>query len=216
VARINQARLAECTTEHRTYRSTDEGPNWKMLNDDDAPKHLELAKGCPVIITKNHPNDSDLPNGRQCIVREFGPDYVEVTLNTGGNDVVTRRIYPMAFQVVDPLYRVQCKRTQIPLRPAYAITIHKSQGMTLQKVDMDLASVFAPGQAYVALSRGCSLDSIRVKGLSRRNIIVDPSVVAFENGIPSVQEYRAQCRKRKAQSAPSPPNTGRTKTTQSN
>lgn len=70
-------------------------------------------------------------------------------------------------------------RTQYPLRLAYAITIHKCQGMTLSKVEMSLKSVFEHGQAYVALSRASTPQGLRVISWAPHVIKANPKVVAF-------------------------------------
>ena len=72
----------------------------------------------------------------------------------------------------------QFRFLQFPLAPAWAITIHKAQGMTLEAVEVDLGrGAFAPGQTYVALSRATSLAGLRLtRPLSPRDVQVDPTI----------------------------------------
>jgi len=70
-------------------------------------------------------------------------------------------------------------RTQIPLVAGYAITVHKSQGMTLDRVIVDLSNAFEASQVYVALSRARSLSGLRVLGLPKKSLHADAAVKWF-------------------------------------
>ena len=70
--------------------------------------------------------------------------------------------------------------SQVPLRCAWAITIHKSQGMTLDRAVMDLRRTFAPGMGYVALSRVEGLDGLFLEGISERAFLVSPRAVELD------------------------------------
>lgn len=69
---------------------------------------------------------------------------------------------------------------QIPLRLAWAITVHKSQGMTLDTAVMNLLDAFVPGQGYVALSRVRSLDGLILRGFNSMSLEVDPRVREYD------------------------------------
>ncbi|CZR68706.1 related to 5`-3` DNA helicase [Phialocephala subalpina] len=73
----------------------------------------------------------------------------------------------------------RASRTQFPLALAWALSIHKSQGMTLDYVEVSSRYLFESGQLYVALSRATSLEGLTVTGFSRKQIGVDPEVVKF-------------------------------------
>lgn len=70
-------------------------------------------------------------------------------------------------------------RIQIPLKLCWAVTVHKSQGLTLDKANLNLSRVFAPGQAYVALSRVKSLEGLELKGFSQKSVFACPKVLKY-------------------------------------
>eukprot|EP01029_Cantina_marsupialis_P007652 TRINITY_DN1861_c0_g2_i1.p1 TRINITY_DN1861_c0_g2~~TRINITY_DN1861_c0_g2_i1.p1 ORF type:complete len:371 (-),score=106.70 TRINITY_DN1861_c0_g2_i1:113-1132(-) len=79
-------------------------------------------------------------------------------------------------------------RKQIPLKLAWALTIHKAQGMTLRRVNCDLRGVFETGQAYVAVSRAASLEGLRVIGLTMKAANVNHEVINFYNRLSNAFE----------------------------
>jgi ATP-dependent DNA helicase PIF1 len=105
----------------------------------------------------------------------------------------------------DPSPKVVC-RTQIPLALAWALTIHKSQGMTLEYLEVSSKDIFERGQLYVALSRGTSLEGTTLTGYTREQLPVDSDVVEFyENTKWEVLESKVSITQDKSKSwAPSP------------
>ncbi len=73
--------------------------------------------------------------------------------------------------------------SQVPLRLAWAITIHKSQGMSLDSAEIDLSNTFAYGMGYVALSRVKTLEGVRLVGFNRDSLSVDPEVLSFDKNL---------------------------------
>jgi ATP-dependent DNA helicase PIF1 len=87
---------------------------------------------------------------------------------------------------------VKAKLTQIPLRLAWAITIHKSQGMTLDAAEIDLGKSFITGLGYVALSRVRSLDGIRLRSINRTALTVNEEVIEIDKKLRADSESTAQ------------------------
>lgn len=95
---------------------------------------------------------------------------------------------PEEWKVELPNGEVQAKRSQLPLILAWALSIHKAQGQTLERVTVNLSKVFEKGQAYVALSRATSQAGLRVIGFDRHKVMAHPKVVEFYNKLSSAED----------------------------
>ncbi|KAJ5677739.1 ATP-dependent DNA helicase PIF1 [Penicillium maclennaniae] len=95
---------------------------------------------------------------------------------------------PEAWKIELPNGEVQAQRQQVPLILAWALSIHKAQGQTLQRVKVDLGRVFEKGQAYVALSRATSQAGLQVTRFEPRKVMVHPRVVDFYNNLVSITQ----------------------------
>ena len=144
---------------------------------------IKLKKGAVVMCLANLDTESGICNGSQGVIVDFAT-------NTGGQKIpivkflngITMRIQPKIYQHDDyPKFGVE----QIPLRLAWAFTIHKSQGVTLQIAEMDIGSrVFECGQTYVALSRVKNLEGLYLSSFDPKKIKTNPLVSAFYEKIP--------------------------------
>ena len=127
-------------------------------------------------------------NGTLGIISGLSPTMVKVTINGTDFEIspTTFNKYKCEYDRENKTlkYIVEASVSQFPLILAYAITIHKSQGMTYQQIACNLESCFAPGQAYVALSRCANYDKLYLtKKIDASSIITDNVVVNFYKDI---------------------------------
>ncbi|PTB50175.1 hypothetical protein M431DRAFT_95721 [Trichoderma harzianum CBS 226.95] len=99
---------------------------------------------------------------------------------------------PEEWKVELPNGEVQAKRVQLPLILAWALSIHKAQGQTLERVTVNLGRVFEKGQAYVALSRATSQEGLRVLGFDKNKVMAHPRVITFYRQLYSAEEAAAK------------------------
>lgn len=143
-----------------------------------APSALELKQGCRVMLLKNLNFNKGLINGATGTVLELKKDeneeYILVQFDNGVEEAVAKHTFE-AYRDGD----VVVSREQYPLRLAYGITIHKSQGMTLDKLIVDCNRIFECGQVYVALSRIKSLDGLYLKAFNPKKVLANEKVIEF-------------------------------------
>lgn len=180
VDEINERELTRLDTEEYTFEMTSRGPKklvGTLKNGCLAPEALRLKVGAAVMFVKNDPKGAFV-NGTlgRVVDIEHGMPVVEC------NDKSKVTAEPMSWKFEDG-GDVRAEVTQVPLRLAWAITVHKSQGMTLDAAEMDLSKTFVPGQGYVALSRVKGLKSIFLKGLNDQALEVDPRVAFADKAL---------------------------------
>ncbi len=180
VDRINFAKMAELQADSCEYEMTTTGSATnveKLKKSCLAPEKLELKIGALVMALKNDPNGK-FANGSIGKVVKFDDENDDpiVKFNHSAAEI---KVEPSSWELTDGDKKL-ATLTQIPLRPAYAITVHKSQGMTLDAARINLKNVFEPGMGYVALSRVRGLDSLSISGLSSQAFFVHPEVLAMD------------------------------------
>lgn len=176
---INAARLAALPGDVSAYSSKTEGQFDPRLFPTEDP--LILKPGARVMMIRNDPNGRWV-NGTMGVVAELEKDAVRVRV---GEDV--HRVEPAAWERYSYNYDAAKKSIdksvvgafkQLPLRLAWAMTVHKSQGLTLDKVYIDFSrGMFAHGQAYVALSRARTMEGLKLsRPLRPRDLVIDPRI----------------------------------------
>ena len=175
---INARQLAGLPGSISTFCARDSGNTDILQTSCNAPRKLELKIGAQVMLTRNLNARQQLVNGARGIVEKFTKcgkpvvkfanghemdvDFERFSIHVGGLEVATRQ--------------------QIPLALAWAVTVHKSQGLTLDRVELSLERAFEPGMAYVALSRARSMEGLRIVGsVASAALQADPKVLQFYN-----------------------------------
>ncbi len=177
--RINQARLQGLPTPERAYAAKVEGQFDQRLFPAEEP--LVLKIGARVMLTRNDPQGRWV-NGSLGEIEGFEDKGARVRIEDNVYLIEQAKWERNAY-AFDAAAQALTKTTagsftQLPLRLAWAMTIHKAQGLTLDKVYLDLARrLFAHGQAYVALSRARSLEGLELsRPLTPGDIISDPRI----------------------------------------
>jgi hypothetical protein len=137
-----------------------------------SPEVLELKEGAAVMFTKNSPQGKFV-NGTLGVVTGWGVDGLPLVKTKDGSRITTE---PMEWNLEEQ-GKVKASVAQIPLRLAYAMTVHKSQGMSMDAAIMDLSKAFEYGQGYVALSRVRRLSGVYLTGLNQRALEVHPEIL---------------------------------------
>lgn len=184
VDKINNEKLDKIDGDEIIYKAVDKGIFHTLLKDCMASEILKLKIGAQVMLIKNLDVERKLVNGSKGIIDRFKNGLPIVKFYNIG---IKKRIDYDIWTVMSGDIKL-AERTQIPLKLAYAFTIHKSQGMQIDKIDIRLDNVFESGQAYVALSRCPSLNGITITGkIYNSKIISDKKVINYYNKIKVLQ-----------------------------
>ncbi|EDW75620.1 uncharacterized protein Dwil_GK23961 [Drosophila willistoni] len=173
---INETKLENLSGDKVLFRAedSDAGMTKQLDQQIQAPSQLYLKVNAQVMLLKNINIANGLVNGARGVVvriekglpvvrfknnQEYACKHEKWIIKTATGGLITRR--------------------QVPLKLAWAFSIHKSQGLTLDCVEMSLSKVFEAGQAYVALSRAKSLQSVRILDFDAKQVWANPQVLQF-------------------------------------
>lgn len=182
--RINTLRLFEIKSQEYKYTAKKEGKfeRWKSGFPND--EILSFKKGAQIMMVRNDMNRRWV-NGSIGVITSLSQNYIEVLI-----DEEIYEVEPSEWELIEYNYdpkknkveeNVVGKFTQYPLKLAWAITIHKSQGKTFEQVYIDLGrGAFAHGQLYVALSRCTTFEGVHLKHkVKPDDLIIDERVLDF-------------------------------------
>jgi len=172
----NSEKLRSLKSTGRTFKMSGQGGRplvENLIRNCLSPEVLELKEEAMVMCTKNN-FEKGYVNGT--LGRVIGFDQKEGWPLVRLTDGRTLKMESVSWEVVED-GRVRASIDQVPLRLAWAITVHKSQGMSLDAAEIDLSRAFVYGQGYVALSRVRSLKGLKLSGMNPNALAVDPRVI---------------------------------------
>jgi ATP-dependent exoDNAse (exonuclease V) alpha subunit len=185
---INQKHLAALTNESKKYTMQTSGAAAKIEQLQKsvlAPEQLELKTGAEVMFVAND-FAKGFVNGSRGRVVDFvdGLPLVELA---NGREI---KVEPHSWTLEED-GRKRAEVAQLPLRLAWAITIHKSQGMSLDAAEIDLSRSFTPGMGYVALSRVRSMGGVYLTGINQMALAMHPLIFEFDADLREASEALA-------------------------
>lgn len=181
---VNEEELTEIDGTEFTYDMSSKGKKplvEALMRSCLAPEKLHLKVGARVMCVKNN-FEAGYVNGTLGVVLScgYGVDPVIHTAPTPDYPNGRRIIIDRAEWTIEDDGKVLAAINQYPLRLAWAITVHKSQGMSLDAVEVDLSKSFEPGMGYVALSRVRTLKGLHILGMNERALTVHPEVLQYD------------------------------------
>jgi len=149
--------------------------NWiKTL---DIPLSVDICINAQIIVTTNINQDLGIINGTRGIVTQL--NHNSIVIKTINNDLINISYHKTTYQEDNLMYF-----SYMPIKLAYALSIHKSQGATLDAIEINIGKdIFAAGQAYTALSRTRSLNNVIIKDVLINSFIIKDEVLEFYSNI---------------------------------
>ena len=183
IDRINSDELAKINSTPHTFEYKSEGSAKnieKIFKSSLVLEELTLKKDAVVMFIKNN-HEKGYINGTTGVVIDFDKQTNLPIIKTSSGEIVHLDLEDWSME--NESTNIVAKVSQIPLKLAWAITIHKSQGMTLDAAEIDLSKTFEVGQGYVALSRIKNIDGLRLMGLNDTALSVDPLILHIDDRI---------------------------------
>ncbi|XP_055919568.1 ATP-dependent DNA helicase PIF1 [Eupeodes corollae] len=173
---INESKLENLEGEKVLFKAEDSDASMSKQLDGlvQAPSQLYLKINAQVMLLKNINIANGLVNGARGVVVRIDRGVPTVRFKNNQEYVCKHEKW-----MIKTATGGNVTRRQVPLKLAWAFSIHKSQGLTLDCVEMSLSKVFEAGQAYVALSRAKSLDSVRILDFDPKQVWANPMVLQF-------------------------------------
>jgi ATP-dependent exoDNAse (exonuclease V) alpha subunit len=183
---INNHELAKIKTEGFIYYMASTGPKVvvsALKKNCLAPEKLILKIGAKVMFLKNN-FDAGYVNGTQGKITGFNEQKMPIVETNSGKRIAVG--YADWTREEDDL--VIAKITQLPLRLAWAITVHKSQGMNLDTAEINLSKCFIEGMGYVAISRIRSLDGLNLMGINDMAFCVNKKIIEIDKDLKNISK----------------------------
>jgi hypothetical protein len=152
-----------------------------------APEKLELKKGAKVMFIKNN-FDRGYVNGTLGKIIGFSDEKLPIVRTFRGENITAM---PESWRIEEE-DATKAEISQIPLRLAWAITVHKSQGMNLDAAEIDLSKCFLEGMGYVALSRLSALDGLKLMGINDEALLVNQEIIELDKILKQMSQETAE------------------------
>ena len=150
-----------------------------IIKNINAPQYLQLCKDAQVMLTVNLDLSKGLANGSRGIILYFD-EFDKPVVKFMNGEIRTIEYY---LWEIEENNSIQYSVEQLPLKVAYAISIHKSQGCSIDFAEIDISDIFEYGQSYVALSRVKNLEGLNIINIDYDKIVANPKAIEYYNNI---------------------------------